>query len=134
MNSWSGRFQLLLVMVLVMSAHSIATVGVANSPAYMLVFHGSAALLDWILAFIVPAYLSGRRCEIVQWLMIGSILGNFAGWILYMNHFPPVYFNALMWTLTVVQCVFILAPDLRDAAFRNNLVSGAHRVSSSNNP
>lgn len=133
MNSWGYRFQLLLVMVLAMAAHGIFTMSSQNTPAGMLVVHGSAALLDWMLAIIVPFFLSGRRCTLVQWAMFASILGNFAGWLLYMHHVSPVYFNSMMWILTVVQCVCILGPDLLDVATRKPLVSVAHRIGSGNN-
>lgn len=132
MNSWSARFRLLLVIALFVFAHGILTISLQNTPVSMLVFHGSAALIDWMLALVTPFFLSGYRCKLVQWTMIGSIVGNFAGWLLYMHHVSPVYFNTTMWILTVVQCVCILGPDLRDAAIRNSLVSVAHRFSGSN--
>lgn len=133
MNSWRDRLSMMLLMAAVVGAHSVATMGLVNTPAAMLVFHGSAGLLDWMLAMVVPFFLSGRRCTLVQWLMIGSILGNFAGWLLYMHHVSPVYFNVMMWTLSAVQCVCILGPDLRDVVTRDSLVSIAHRVSGGNN-
>ena len=119
-------------MALVMAAHGVATMPLQNTPAAMLVVHGSAALLDWMLALVTPFFLSGSRCKLVQWTMIGSIVGNFAGWLLYMHYVSPVYFNTTMWILTVVQCVCILGPDLRDVATRNSMVSVAHRLSGSN--
>lgn len=133
MNKWRDRFQFALMIAVVMLAHGSAASGLANTPAAMLVFYGSAALLDWMLALVAPFILVGRICKVMQCLFLASIVGNFAGWLLYMKHFSPVYFNTGMWILTAVQCVCLFGPDLRDAITRMRVVSRADSVGSGHN-
>jgi hypothetical protein len=114
MNSWRARCLAAAIMLLVMYGHAWATETLPNTPAGMLMFHGSAALLDWLLLCIAPMLLSGRLCNHTQWLCFASICGNFGGWILYMCYAPPNYYDCFMWWLTVAQLVMLFIPDRAD--------------------
>lgn len=99
----------------VMLAHSLAMASLPNSPGGMLAFHGSAALLDWLLLLAAPFVLSGRLCDHTQHLLLASISGNALGWLLYMAYAPPVFYNVFMWVLTVAQWLLLVVPDRPDA-------------------
>ena len=115
MTTWRARFQMWLLITGMMVIHAAATESLPNTPEAMLMFHGSAALLDWLLLCIAPKLLSGRLCDHTQWLLLTSICGNSAGWILYMRYAPPSYYNSFMWWLTAAQWVRLFIPDRHDA-------------------
>jgi hypothetical protein len=77
----------------------------------MLLFHGSAALVDSMILLIVPRILQGRLLDRTQYLLIASVLGNFAGWLLYMGYAPPGIYDGYMWALTVAQIGCLLFTD-----------------------
>jgi len=115
MNKWRARLQMWLLITVFMILHGHATGSLPNSPAGMLVFHGSAALLDWLLLMVSPALLCRRLCGDMQWLFLASIVGNAGGWILYMIYAPPSLYNVFMWGLTVAQWLRLVIPDRHDA-------------------
>jgi len=111
MNSWRSRWYMWLLLSGVMFVHGQVTASLPNTPAAMLVFHGSAALCDWFLLGVTTAVLTGRLCDDVQWMCLASIAGNFGGWILYMGYASPSFYNVYMWGLTVAQWLRLLIPD-----------------------
>lgn len=115
MNPWATRLQVCAAMLLAIMAHACATDSTPNTPVAMLVYHGSGALIDWMLALIFAAVLTGRRGTVMRWLMLAAIGGNFAGWLLYMMYVSPIYYNVLMWGLTCTQCLCLLYPGRNDA-------------------
>jgi hypothetical protein len=128
MNTWRARCSMLALITVIMLAHASATASMPNTPAAMLVFHGSAALLDWLLLLLTPYVLVKRVSRQTQWLLLASIGGNAAGWALYMAYAPPGIYNWFMWLLTVAQWVALILPDRPDADNPwNNLVR--HRSS-----
>lgn len=111
MNSWRARFQMWLLITGILASHAVAMESIPNEPEAMLLFHGSAALLDFLLLCVAPRLLSGRLCDHTQWLLLASICGNATGWILYMGYAPPSYYDWFMWWLTVAQWISLLIPD-----------------------
>lgn len=135
MNSRATRYQVCAAMLLAILAHACATDSAPNTPAAMLVYHGSGALIDWMLAMIFTAVLVGWQKKAMQWLMLAAIAGNFAGWLLYMAYVSPIYYNVSMWGLTCVQCLCLLYPDGKHAdAPWLALVRYPARFSRSNHP
>lgn len=111
MNSWRVRCMAASLMFLAMYAHDWATTDLPNTPIGMLMFHGSAALVDLFMLFAAPVVLNGRLCVGTQKLLLVSIVGNFAGWLLYIAYVSPVFYNGFMWALTCVQLLCLLVPD-----------------------
>ena len=111
MNSWRSRAVAAAFILLTTYAHGWATRLLPNAPVDMLLFHGSAALVDLLLLFVAPAVLKGRLCVDSQRLLLASIVGNFAGWLLYMAYVSPVIYNTYMVALTYAQLLRLLIPD-----------------------
>lgn len=130
MNTWRARCAVAVLMIFVMLAHGEAAQSPRemNTPAGMLAFHGSAALLDWLLLCATPLAFDGRLCTHTQYLFLASIVGNAAGWILYMSYAPPSIYNVFMWVLTAAQLVRIFAPDRYVDNFRFDLVRHRDRT------
>jgi hypothetical protein len=118
------------LMLLAMYGHSLATANLQNTPVDALLFHGSAALIDLLMLFAAPAVLSGRLCTDSQKLLLASIVGNAAGWLLYMAYAPPTFFNWYMWAVTYAQLLRLLIPDRHADSSRSNLVRGPDCLSS----
>lgn len=108
LTGWRARLLMVLCIALAAAGHAYAMRGMPNSPAGMLVFHGSAALLDLALLCSVPALLHGHVARDTQALMLASIIGNAVGWVLYMAYVSPVYYNVFMWGLSGTQLVRLL--------------------------
>lgn len=111
MNSLRSRGSAALLILLAMYGHGWATAELPNTPAGMLMFHGSAALIDLLMLYATPAVLHGRLCTDTQRLLLASIVGNFAGWLLYIAYVSPVFYNGVMWVLTYVQLLRLFIPD-----------------------
>lgn len=115
MNSWRARGLMLAIIVGVMVIHRLFTGSVENTPTGMLLFHGSAMLCDWLLLWLVaPMILQGRLLDWSQWFLVAFMVGNAAGWLLYMSYAPPSIYNAYMWVLTVAQWACFFIPDRTD--------------------
>lgn len=114
MNGWRSRLGMALLIFATMSAHSFLLAGVVNSPLGMLAFHGSAALVDFALLLAAPYWLAGRLCDDTEKLFFLSIIGNAAGWGLYMAYVPPVFYNVCMLGLSIAQWLRLLYVDRRD--------------------
>lgn len=98
-------------MLLAMYGHGWATHQLPNTPVDMLLFHGSAALLDLLMLYATPAVLNGRLCTDTQKLLLASIVGNAAGWLLYMAYAPPIFYNTYMVAVTYAQLMRLIIPD-----------------------
>lgn len=134
MNSWRARWWMFALITGVPIAHALATASLPNTPEAMLLFHGSAALLDCLLLVIVPKLLGGQLRDHTQWLLVASACGNFAGWVLYMKYAPPIYYNWSMWLLTIIQWVRLVIPDHHADNPWFDLVRHRDRVGSGHNP
>lgn len=129
MNGWRSRLLVGLVMLLAMRLHAVALADIPNTPAGMLLYHGSAATVDFILLFSAPWLLSGRLCDDVQALNLASIIANFAGWIAYLAYAPPVFYDTFMQGLTYVQFIRLFILDRHGAdRLGLDLVRGAGGV------
>lgn len=111
MNSWRARCMAASLILLAMYGHGCATHQLPNTPVDMLLFHGSAALLDLLMLYATPAVLNGRLCVDTQKLLLASIVGNAAGWLLYMAYAPPVIYNTYMVVVTYAQLMRLITPD-----------------------
>lgn len=111
MNSWFSRVIAAFLMLLAMYGHGWATHQLPNTPVDMLLFHGSAALLDLLMLYATPAVLNGRLCTDTQKLLLASIVGNAAGWLLYMAYAPPIFYNTYMVAVTYAQLMRLIIPD-----------------------
>lgn len=111
MNSWRARCIAASFMLLAMYGHGWATHQLPNTPVDMLLFHGSAALLDLLMLYATPAVLNGRLCVDTQKLLLASIVGNAAGWLLYMAYAPPIFYNTYMVAVTYAQLMRLIIPD-----------------------
>ena len=128
MNSWRARCGAVVAMLAAMYGHSWATSALPNTPAGMLMFHGSAALADLLLLYASPFLLRGRLCLDTQKLLLASIVGNFAGWLLYMAYVSPVYYDGFMWALTYVQLFRFFLPDCHADLPGLDLVRHPHSI------
>lgn len=111
MNSWRARGVAASLMLLAIYGHGWATHQLPNTPVDMLLFHGSAALVDLFMLYAAPAVLSGRLCMDTQKLLLASIVGNAAGWLLYMAYAPPIFYNTYMVAVTYAQLMRLIIPD-----------------------
>lgn len=113
MNGWRSRLAVGVLMLCLMQAHAYATAHLPNTPAGMLVFHGSAALVDLAMLGVTPCFLEGQLCDDTQNLLLLSIIGNAAGWALYLAYAPPAIYNTFMWGLSCSQLLRLLYVDSR---------------------
>lgn len=134
MNSWRARCVAASMMLLAMYGHGLATDQLPNTPIDMLLFHGSAALLDLFLLHTAPAVLRGRLCTDSQKLLLASIVGNFAGWLLYMAYVSPVIYNTFMAALTYVQLLRLVIPDRYADPLGLDLVCHPDHLGGGNHP
>lgn len=113
MNTWRSRLAVGLVFWLAMALHADLTANIQNTDAGMLLFHGSAAIFDLLLIYLVPVFLSGQLANDMEALCIASIVANFVGWIAYTAYAPPIYYDTFMWGLAYVQWarLFIMGGD-----------------------
>jgi hypothetical protein len=130
MNSWRARIVAASLMLLATYGHGWATHRLPNTPVDMLLYHGSGALVDLLMLYAAPAVLSGRLCVDSQKLLLASIVGNGAGWLLYMAYAPPVFYNTYMVTVTYAQLMRLIIPDRHADSSRSNLVRGPDCFSS----
>jgi hypothetical protein len=129
MTGWRARLGMGLLMLAALLAHAHATAGLPNTPLALLVFHGSAALCDAALLLACPALLHGRLCDDTETLLLASVIGNAAGWALYMAYAPPFLYNACMGVLTLAQGLRLLYVDNDDADYLGlHLVRGTDFV------
>lgn len=134
MNGWRSRFLLVAVMIAAMQVHAFVSVGLPNTDAGMLLFHGGAAAVDFALLYCAPAFVTGRICTDTQTLCLVSCVGNFVGWIAYMAYAPPIYYNTFMWGLSYVQFGLLLLVDHHGTDHLGfDLVRGGYRHRSENN-
>jgi hypothetical protein len=126
MIMWRSRLFTALLFFAAMEIHELSTADLPNSSVGMLMFHGSAALVDLILLYAVPALTKDRLCDDMQALCLASIVVNFVGWILYMAYAPPIFYNVLSWSLAYAQWLRLFMVDSNDAHHLGfHLVRGA---------
>jgi uncharacterized phosphosugar-binding protein len=129
MSGWRARLGMGLLMLAALAAHAHATADLPNTPLALLVFHGTAALCDGVLLLAAPALLHGHLCDDTETLLLASIIGNALGWLLYMAYLPPVFYNASMGALALMQGLRLLYVDNDDADYLGlHLVRGTDFV------
>ena len=130
-NGIGARLMAGLVLWLAALMHSGACTNVANTPAGMLIYHGSAALVDYGLLIYSAYALSGNLSYDMQMLNFVSMIFNFIGWILYLAYSPPVIYNTLIAGLGYAQLIRLLIVGGRydhimgDYLVRSNSYAGA---------
>ncbi len=134
MNSWRSRALAASLMLLAIYGHGWATHRLPNTPIDMLLYHGSGALVDLFMLYAAPAVLSGRLCVDSQKLLLASIVGNGAGWLLYMAYAPPVFYNVYMVALTYAQLMRLIYPDRHADPARSDLVRHSGCIRTGGNP
>lgn len=97
-------------------------------------FHGTGALVDLFMLYSAPAVLYGRLCADTQKLLLASIVGNFAGWLLYVAYVSPMFYDAYMWILTYVQLLRLFIPDSHVDTLGLDLVRHPDHIGSGNHP
>lgn len=123
MNGWRYRVTFLAALWAAAKIHADMMHPLPNTPLGMLVFHGSAGLIDLILIYCAPTFLSGPLCDDTQTLCLISIVANFLGWLLYLAYAPPAFYNSFMWGLGCVQSVrLFLVDDDASSAIRRGMV------------
>lgn len=123
MNTWQKRVLTFLVFVLALSVHAFCLDDSPNTPMGMLVFHGSAGLVDLTLLYATPSLLNGKLCDDIQTTCLWSIALNFEGWLLYMAYAPPYIYNTSVWFLNFMQWGRLLVTDENNANYMGrNLV------------
>jgi hypothetical protein len=124
---WPQRaaFCLLLALVIVLHTHAVSSV--ENSPAGMLVYHGSAMLGDYALFRIVPFALRGALCDDLQSLFFASMVINLMGWLAYVAYVSPVFYDTAIAAVTYAQYARLLLVDSDDAlSLWDRMVRGLH--------
>ena len=134
MNSWRARGVAASLMLLATYGHGWATHQLLNTPVDMLLFHGSAALVDLLLLYLAPAVLNGRLCLDSQKLLLASIVGNAAGWLLYMAYVSPIFYNVFMVGLTYAQLLRLFIPDRHADPAGSTLVRHSGCLGGERNP
>ena len=134
MNSWRSRALAASLMLLAIYGHGWATHQLPNTPIDMLLYHGSGALVDLFMLYAAPAVLNGRLCTDSQKLLLASIVGNAAGWLLYMAYAPPVYYDVYMVALTYAQLMRLIYPDRHVDPARSDLVRHSGCIGTGGNP
>lgn len=134
MNSWRSRAVAAAFVLLTTYAHGWATRLLPNMPVDMLLFHGSAALVDLLLLYLAPAVIKGRLCVDSQKLLLASIVGNAAGWLLYMAYVSPIFYNTYMVGLTYAQLLRLFIPDRHADPARSDLVRHPDCLGGGRNP
>lgn len=129
MNGWRRRGGMAALIIVLWAIHTAATAALPNTDIGMLVFHGSAALCDVGLLLVSHKLLHGQLCADTEALLLASIIGNAAGWALYMAYAPPLFYNACMGVLTLAQGLRLLYVDNDDADYLGlHLVRGTDFV------
>jgi len=119
MNTWHSRLKLGAVVGLALYLHGQLTASLPNSVEGMLIFHGSAALLDWMLVRCCSNFVSGTLCEDMENLCWLSMLANLFGWVAYCKYVDGMYYNVFMTGHSVVQAIRLLLVDGDNAANSN---------------
>lgn len=101
--NWRQRAGFALLLALVFVLHGLAFADVENSPAGMLVYHGSAMLGDYALLRAAPSALDGRILDDIERLCLASMCLNFLGWIAYLAYASPVIYDISIMVVTYVQ-------------------------------
>ncbi len=135
MTAWRAQFRMAALICAASAIHDHATAGLPNTPAAMLLYHGTAALLDLGLLFFAHSILAGRVCAVSQWLLFASIVCNFLGWLLYLSYAPPLVYDLCIAVLTAAQLLTLFTPNRRDATHpRDALVRHRARLRGGNHP
>jgi hypothetical protein len=121
-------------MLLTTYGHGWATRLLPNTPVDMLLFHGSAALVDLLLLYLAPAVLKGRLCADSQKLLFVSIVGNATGWLLYMAYVSPIFYNVFMVGVTYAQLLRLFIPDRHADPLGSTLVRHPNCLGGERNP
>jgi len=115
MNGWRSRLVLSAVFLAVNTTHNMVTEPFPNTPGWMLVYHGSAAAVDYLLLRCSPWFIAGQLCDDIEALCFASMFANSLGWALYMAKIPPEFYDTLTLGIIYVQYFRLLLMDRHDA-------------------
>lgn len=125
-NSWQARLLFCFALWIANIAHGGLVADVSNTPEGMLVYHGSAAMVDMLLLFCAPSLLSGRLCDDLQTLCLVSMVINFVGWLAYMNWVGPELYNWFILACGYTQWARLIYVGRNDTdSYWLGMVSGA---------
>lgn len=102
-NGWESRLVYGFALWLANIAHPALVSDISNTPAGMLVYHGTAAWIDLMLLACASSVLYGRLADDIQNLCMLSMAVNAAGWFLYLAYAPPITYNYAIGVLGYVQ-------------------------------
>ena len=111
-NSWAARLIYGLALWLAGYMHNELVQNVSNTPAGMLVYHMSAAIMDYALLICASSFLFGRLSETMQTLCMFSMVANFVGWVLYLAYAPPIPYNYAIEALAYAQYAALILVGL----------------------
>lgn len=111
MNWWRRCLALGLVFMATGWAFDKATVGIENTPAAMLLYHGSAATVDLVMFRVTGFFVTAHLQRDIEALCIASIAVNALGWALYLAWTPPTIYNLLIEGLNYVLAIRLFMGD-----------------------
>lgn len=103
MNNWRYRLVAGALLWVIADIHRQVASGLPNTEEWMLVYHGSAAVCEWMIFMSLPWLLKGKLCTDMQALSQLCIWFNALGWVLYMAYAPPYINNFLLGGMAYVQ-------------------------------
>ena len=110
-NSVTARLIICLALWFSGVAHLNLVGQVENTPEGMLIYHGSAALVDLLLLVCMSSALKGRLVDDMEILCLVSIVTNSVGWILYMAYSSPIVYNNILLGVSCAQYLRLLLGD-----------------------
>lgn len=122
-GKWHDRAIAAAIICLVQYTHQRCLAGVDNTPAAMLLYHGSAALADFLVIAVAAHCLKGQISQDIQSLNLIAMAVNCFGWIAYLAYAQPTAYNTAIGVLGYVQMVRLIWPGRHDPDYlRLNLV------------
>jgi len=102
MNTWQRRLLAGAAFWAVANIHA-ATVIVPNTVAGMLMYHGSAAMVDLACIWIASVSLRDSLRDDIQIILFASMVTNALGWIAYICYISPQYYDVAIAALALAQ-------------------------------
>lgn len=110
-NHWRNRVVVACVFIVASQVYEHVTASIPNTDLGMLLYHGSAATVEWVLFLSLPWLLTGKLLYDMQDLSIVCMGINALGWALYMAEQPPLMNDSLIGVLAYVQLWRLLMGD-----------------------
>jgi hypothetical protein len=103
MNDWRFRVVVAAMLYVLADIHDQATIDWPNNSWWMLLYHGSAATLEFLIFLSLPWLLKGKLLHQMQTLSVACICVNFCGFFIYQAKAPPFLNDFLIGVLGYVQ-------------------------------